>query len=137
MKAEEDEIYKIISICLESNNTIINNCIKKLKQYDPEKLTNYNQILKEENTSIKELVEKIVKEPEEANNFSKYSEINNKLFYINMLYMELQLKREYEERLIKNLTEAFIKEENIELTPEEKNDIIQGLKEYLKENDKL
>ncbi|WP_323735880.1 hypothetical protein PXD04_08295 [Methanosphaera sp. ISO3-F5] len=137
MKAEEDEIYKIISICLDSNATIITNCINRLKKYDPEKLTTYNKILKEDNTSIKDLIEKIVKEPDENDDFSKYSVINNKLFYITMLYMELNLKKEYEERLLENLTESFIKEENIEITPEEKNEIIEGLKEYLKENDKL
>lgn len=131
MKPEEEEILKILRICFESQEQILNTCINKLKKYDPETLKTVTPIInKPDNTLYNHLTE-IINYEENTTEENFYSTLNKKNFMLRYLYIDLYFKKKHENKLLDIYTNEFIKDMNLNITPQEEEEIKKELEKQL------
>lgn len=122
MKPEEEEILKILEICLKSQEHIQNTCINKLKKYNPETLKTITPVINTPDNMLSEEFTEILNYEEDPED-DTYTSVERRNFKIRNLYSSLYFKKQREIRLINSYAEDFINRLNLTVTPQEEEEI--------------
>ncbi len=133
MKPEEEELLSLLNLCFETQKTLLETTIRKLKKYDPKVID--DDLLGLDYTRIMQDIE-----DEKNKNEETYEYVFHQFFNLWKLHSHFKAKKEaidqvFDERLEKFLKE-FEEETHFVITPEVEEEARILMKEHIMEQEK-